>query len=53
MTAVSKNTYFDDLDDIADEYNNRYHRTIKMKPIDLILLMNITKNLMRNILNLK
>ena len=34
MTAVTKNVYFDVLDDIADEYNNTYHKTIKMKPID-------------------
>ena len=53
MTTVSKNSYFDVLDDIADEYNNRYQRTIKMTPIDLILLLNIKKNLMKNILNLK
>ena len=33
MTAVSKNVYFDVLNDIADKYNNTYHRTIKMKPI--------------------
>ena len=30
-----KNVYFDVLDDIDDEYNNIYHRTIKMKPIDV------------------
>ena len=24
----------DKLDDIENEYNNTYHRTIKMKPID-------------------
>ena len=35
MTAVSKNVYFDVLDDIVDKYNNIYHRTIKMKPIDV------------------
>ena len=35
MTAVSKNVYFDALDDIVDKYNNAYHRTIKMKPIDI------------------
>ena len=35
MTAVSKNVYFDVLNDIVDEYNNTYHRTIKMKPIDV------------------
>ena len=30
-----KNVYFDVLNDIVDEYNNTYHRTIKMKPIDV------------------
>ena len=35
MTAVSKNVYIDKLDDIVNEYNNTYHRTIKMKPIDV------------------
>ena len=35
MTAVSKNVSFDVLDDIVDKYNNTYHRTIKMKIIDV------------------
>ena len=35
MTSISKNVYVDKLDDIVDEYNNTYHRTIKMKPIDV------------------
>ena len=35
MTSVSKNVYFDVLNDIVDKYNNKYHRTIKMKPIDV------------------
>ena len=35
MNLVSKNVYFDKLDDIMGEYNNTYHRTIKMKPIDV------------------
>ena len=35
MTSISKNVYIDKLDDIIDEYNNTYHRTIKMKPIDV------------------
>ena len=35
MTAISKNVYFDVLDDIDDGYNNTYHKTIKMKPIDV------------------
>ena len=35
MTSVSKNVYIDRLDDIVNEYNNTYHRTIKMKPVDV------------------
>ena len=35
MTAISKNIYFDELDDIVDKYNNTAHRTIKMKPIEV------------------
>ena len=34
MTAVSKNVYFDGLDDIVEKCNNTVHRAIKMKPID-------------------
>ena len=34
MAAVSKNVYFDVLDDIVNKYNNTVHRTIKMKPND-------------------
>ena len=37
MTAVSKNIYFDVLDDIVDEYNSIFHKTDKMKPIDVKL----------------
>ena len=35
MTSASKNVYINKLDDIVDEYNNTYHRTIKMKPVDV------------------
>ena len=35
MTSMSKNVFIDKLDDIVDEYNNTYHTTIKMKPIDV------------------
>ena len=35
MTAISKNVYFDGLNDIVDEYNNTYHKTIKMKSADV------------------
>ena len=32
---MSKNVYIDKLDDIVGEYHNTYHRTIKMKPVDV------------------
>ena len=35
MTSVSKNMYIDELDNIVSEYNNTYHKTIKMKPVDV------------------
>ena len=35
MNSISKNVYIDKLDDIANKYNNTYHRTIKMKPVDV------------------
>ena len=35
MLAISKNVCIDKLDDIVNEYNNTYHRTIKMKPIEV------------------
>ena len=35
MTSVSKNMYIDRLVDIVNEYDNTYHRTIKMKPVDV------------------
>ena len=33
MTSISKNVYIDKLNNIVNEYNNTYHRTIKMKPV--------------------
>ena len=35
MAAVSKNVYFDVLDDFVKKYSNAVHRTIKVKPIDV------------------
>ena len=35
MTSISKNVYIGKLEDIVNEYNNTYHRTIKMKPVDV------------------
>ena len=55
MTSISKNVYIDTLDDIVNEYNNAYHTTIKMKPIDVkvIPILILIKKLMIKILNLK
>ena len=35
MTSISNKEYIDKLDDRVGEYNNTYHRTIKMKPADV------------------
>ena len=35
MTSVLKNVCIDKLDDIDNKYDNTYHRTIKMKPVDV------------------
>ena len=35
MTSTSTNVYIETLHDIVGEYNNTYHRTIKMKPVDV------------------
>ena len=35
MTSISKNVYINKLNTIVNKYNNTYHTTIKMKPIDV------------------
>ena len=35
MTPISKNVYFNDLDDIVKKCNNTVHSSIKMKPKDV------------------
>ena len=35
MNWISKKVYIDKLDDIVKEYDNKYHTSIKMKPIDV------------------
>ena len=35
MTSISKNVYIDKLDGIVKKYNNTYHKSIKMKPVDV------------------
>ena len=35
MTSISKNVYIDRLNDMVNKYNNAYHITIKLKPVDV------------------
>ena len=35
MNLISKNVYINKLDDIVNNYNNTYHRRIKMKPVNV------------------
>ena len=35
MTSISKKVYIDKLVDIVNKYNNTFHRTIKIKPVDV------------------
>ena len=42
VTSISKNVYIDKLDDIVNQYNNRYYTTTKMKPIDVKPDLNLT-----------
>ena len=54
MTVISKNVYFNVLDDIVNKYNNTVHR-MKMKPIEVTSdsLLNAMKNQIKKVLNLK
>ena len=55
MASVSKNAFIDKLDDIVGEYNNTYHRTIKMKLVDVknSTYIDFKNKSMIKILNLK
>ena len=35
LTSISKNVYIDKFDYIVNKYNNTYHSTIKMNPVDV------------------
>ena len=35
MTSISKNVYIHNLDDKVNKYNNTYHSTVKMNPVDV------------------
>ena len=49
MTSISKNIYIDKLDDIVNKYNNTYHSTIKIKPVDVGDIVRISKFLQKAI----
>ena len=50
-----KNVYIDKLDDTVKKYNNTYHASIKMKPVDVKdnTYIDFKKKSMIKILNLK
>ena len=55
MTSISKKMYIDKLVDIVNKYNNTYHSTIRIKPVNVKsnTYIDFNKELMKNILNLK
>ena len=55
MPSVSKNVYIDKLNDIVNKYNNTYHRTIKIKPVDVKdnTYINTDREVITEIINLK
>ena len=50
MTSTSKNVYIEKINDLENEYINTYHRTTKVKPVDL-KNNTFNKKLMIKILN--
>ena len=42
--SISKDVYIDKLDEIVNKYNNTYHRTYKMKPVDVNASIHIDFN---------
>ena len=55
MTAISKNIYFNVLDDTVNKYNNTVHGTIKIKSIDVTTdsYAEYNEDFNKKILNLK
>ena len=55
MTSVSKNVYINKLNDLVNKYNNTYHSTNNMKPVDVKsnTYNDSNKKKIRKILNLK
>ena len=53
MSSISRNVYIDKLNNIVNEYHNRYHTTSKMKPVDLKSSLNLKMMVMWKYRNLK
>ena len=55
ITSISKNKYIHKLDDTVNKYNNTYHSTIKMNPVDVnqAHILNLVNKLNIKIPNLK
>ena len=55
MTSILKNMYVDQLDDIVNKYNSKYHKTIKwnLRMYKQTHTLTLVKKLMMRILNLK
>ena len=55
MTSILKSIYINKLDNIVNKYNNTYHSTIKMKPVDVesSTYIDFDKNMIKKVLNLK
>ena len=56
LPSVSKNFYVDKLDDIVNNYNNTYYRTIKLKPDYVkpsIYTLTLIMKIIGKVLNLK
>ena len=53
VTPISKNVSIDKLDDIKNKHNNAYHKTIKMKPVDVKPNVYIDYNKQKNKLGRK
>ena len=53
MTAISKNVYFDVLDDVVNKYNNTVQLKWNLLMLKIIHMLDTMKILIKNILNLK
>ena len=43
MTSVSQNVYIDKLGNIVKKYSSKFHRSIKMNPVDVKSQINFSK----------